>query len=523
MEFGLKLAQIKELEDRLEDVIRTDGMEDVKVTRQRYEYLWMRSELVVFSCDIGSAFWNIQPVDYYRRRVRDSKSPQGRWAFCELNRIIDSGIAFIATLLHELVSLGNVAILDEIFKLLGLPPARPTDTFTPGLNAVIYRLLIFCGDLARYRSQFNKYFQEDSYQLSWRIYVAAREMNPDHGHACNQIAVICSMLQDVLMTVLWYLRAECCALPFTASRTNLKAYLEKVILKDTEAVNEVSVWKPFMRFINDALSKDTLTIDTLEIETWMRKRVLKMSSFEFASILMILGAAARITGDFGGSFRQCLGRFLNVFVQTDSKASVHQGTNDDRLFCIAAMVAVWRLTDTSQCEQVVRWLGEHRKLILSSKSMEMMEQLQGFDIFEPILESLPSEGSEFLSELLARDNMVPELGFSQFAESSLLIDHASPVEEHQNPVERVISAEEQQHLAEHASPVEKHSSPVGEHASPVGEHANPVEGHASPVGEHASSGKEHASPGKEHQDPGEHTSPPVDVSDDEIVVFKGLL
>jgi hypothetical protein len=36
MEFGLKLAQIKELEDSLEDAIKTDGMEDVKVTRQRY-------------------------------------------------------------------------------------------------------------------------------------------------------------------------------------------------------------------------------------------------------------------------------------------------------------------------------------------------------------------------------------------------------------------------------------------------------------------------------------------------------
>lgn len=189
------------------------------------------------------------PIDYYRRQLKDPKSVEGRWAIAELDRIIEMGLAFFSLLFYELTGLKGSSISEdktsEIFSVLGLPP--PTTIISssnssggndggilkvvPGVDAINYRLLIFCGDLVRYRGQFNRPFQQDYHRLAWDIYMSAHCLEPDRGHAANQLAVVCSLLGDTLMTIFWYLRGESCSLFFAASRQNLLAFLEKTLLK----------------------------------------------------------------------------------------------------------------------------------------------------------------------------------------------------------------------------------------------------------------------------------------------------
>lgn len=178
-----------------------------------------------------------------------------------MNRLIDSGLAFLATLLHELCTLHASSEncctdkMQAVFRTIGLPPPdlgrRESSVTSECMQSIVYRLLIFCGDLARYRSQFNKAFQSDNFEYAWRIYSAARRLAPDHGHACNQLAVVCSLLHDTPLTIFWYLRAVCCAIPFAAAQRNAIAYLDKVLAEPK--ATESTAWLPLFRVVRSIL------------------------------------------------------------------------------------------------------------------------------------------------------------------------------------------------------------------------------------------------------------------------------
>lgn len=178
------------------------------------------------------------PIDYYRKFLKGPKTAEGRWAIAEVNRLIDAGYAFFATLLYELLALGSgghqhgqhALIRETIFSTLGLPVPRPgSERIIAGLDGMAYRLLLCCGDLARYRWHFNRSFQEDRLKTAMALYEAARRWEPEQGHAANQLAVANSLRGgEVVRTIYWYLRGEYCAFPFSAARSNLLAYLGKM-------------------------------------------------------------------------------------------------------------------------------------------------------------------------------------------------------------------------------------------------------------------------------------------------------
>lgn len=266
-----------------------------------------------------------QPIDYYRRQLKNHpQSSSGRWALAELNRHIDAGFAFLACLVQSLVVRGGGFVpdggsLDEMLHALGLPhlpERRSSSAPVPGLDIIVYRLLIFCGDLARYRTQFNQSFQSDHYRLAWRLYQAALRLQPDHGHAANQMAVVASLLGDPLTAVLWYLRAECCAVPFAAARHNLVSFLERQI--DTAPLDQSAIGAPdrlFLLFLHRAMTSASFVV--APVADWLGRRGDEMADGRrYSLLLMILSATAHTTEDPHGSFEEAIDLLLASGIPT---------------------------------------------------------------------------------------------------------------------------------------------------------------------------------------------------------------
>lgn len=288
---------------------------------------WCRLQLAYGHCilsypseshaeNIDATLWRhcfYLPIDYYRRQLKDPKSAKGRWALSELSRLIDSGLAFLATLLHDLCSLyaspenSCQERICAIFDAVGLPvpgaEAHGSKVTFECMQSILYRVLIFCGDLARYRCQFNKSFQADNFEYAWQIYSAARHLAPDQGHACNQLAVVCSLLHDMPLTVYWYLRAECCAAPFAAARRNVASYLDKALV-DNQSLT-VELWHPFFVFILNVVNGSG-SLETLSLETWLVEHFEALLDGQIFLVLCILCSCAMI----------CPGTFIEAVIKS---------------------------------------------------------------------------------------------------------------------------------------------------------------------------------------------------------------
>lgn len=115
---------------------------------------------------------------------------------------------------------------------------------------VIYNVIIFCGDLARYREHFREvHAGSDSasgtttpprrpnrsqhakvapdYTTAILYYDAARLFLPHNGHASHQIAITSAIQGDNLASVYHYYRALCVKHPFTNAQQNLNHLLKK--------------------------------------------------------------------------------------------------------------------------------------------------------------------------------------------------------------------------------------------------------------------------------------------------------
>lgn len=239
--YEARLATLKQVEQDLQHSIKEAGQEDATVTRQRQHLSMLFNEFIIeypsesYADNLDAAWWRHcfhTPIDYYRRFLKNPGTPEGRWAFTEVNRLIDSGFGAFSNLIYSLLHIYGhsitMAVQRSILLALGLPAIRGySGRNASTVEAIIYRCLIFTGDLVRYRSQFNRAFVTDKYSAAWSIYQAARSLEPDHGHAYNQLAVVASLLNEPLLVVYWYLRALCCQYPFAAAQNNLLSFLER--------------------------------------------------------------------------------------------------------------------------------------------------------------------------------------------------------------------------------------------------------------------------------------------------------
>ncbi|KAG9080881.1 hypothetical protein FRC06_006034, partial [Ceratobasidium sp. 370] len=141
------------------------------------------------------------------------------------------------------------------------PPSFPPPTPEHRSNKLlaVFRVLIFLGDLARYREQYgthpNKSNNENGrrprggrrgkdknsdvppekrYAKAEAFYLQAKLLLPDYGNPFNQLAIVYSYQHDLFGAALNYYRALCVRRPFPTAKDNLIRTLGKCLEVDRE-------------------------------------------------------------------------------------------------------------------------------------------------------------------------------------------------------------------------------------------------------------------------------------------------
>ncbi|CAE6439971.1 unnamed protein product [Rhizoctonia solani] len=129
---------------------------------------------------------------------------------------------------------------------------------------VVFRALIYLGDIARYREQYgthpnkanpepntkrsrggrrgkgggNEKLNEKPFSKAEAFYVQARLLLPDYGNPFNQLAIVYSYQRDFFGAALNYYRALCVRKPFPTAQDNLVRTLAKCLEADREMWKE---------------------------------------------------------------------------------------------------------------------------------------------------------------------------------------------------------------------------------------------------------------------------------------------
>lgn len=412
--FEDKLSTVRQTERELCQNSKQAGPEDATVTRLRSHMSLLYQECILeypteaHAENLDASWWRHcfhAPIDYYRRFLKSSKTPEGRWAISEVNRLIDSGFGAFTNMLHSLISSSGNGIEDDtkaqILETLGLPfhSGGLSVKTAPAVAQITYRCLIFCGDLARYRCQFNRAFTDDRFQLAWRIYAAARQLEPDYGHACNQLAVIASLSGDTLLTVFWYLRALSCQYPFLAARDNLQAFLEK-ILESNDRVNELGEsgnWRPFLSLVQTSITEAGSAIDFC-FEGMAQSLSIKEQAFVLFIILMLV--------KLFGVDKLLIEKFL-LTLPTKSVVDHSEGLVS---LIVALFVSIGEGFEQvgEDCRtHVLERLLDHQNIFLNADTRLQLDELSGFDLVESLhLAGLVSD-QPLIKSIVASDYPIP--------------------------------------------------------------------------------------------------------------------
>lgn len=135
--------------------------------------------------------------------------------------------AFFRAFRTEIVPLSTV-------EKAALPPAGRSAEEKEGAAQAIFRLLIFLGDLARYRT-FYLGLQRPEYSVALHFYRMASFFSPDWGNPHNQIAVIATYRNDDFDAVHSYLWSIVVARPFPTSKDNIGILLRRIAKREDEA------------------------------------------------------------------------------------------------------------------------------------------------------------------------------------------------------------------------------------------------------------------------------------------------
>jgi len=150
-----------------------------------------------------------------------------------LGSIIDMGLSFYTERISLLCTRSSLSDreasnLSSLFSTLRIPLNISNSSGATNLMFSLSKLLICCGDLARYRCRYIAAFEIDDYRLAWQFYHTAHQLYPHNGHAANQLAIVSSQNgSNSKLTMEWYLRSLCCSNSFEVAKENFRLWLQK--------------------------------------------------------------------------------------------------------------------------------------------------------------------------------------------------------------------------------------------------------------------------------------------------------
>ncbi|XP_063220783.1 telomerase-binding protein EST1A [Bacillus rossius redtenbacheri] len=167
-------------------------------------------------------FYNI--IEHLRKRLAEEDSPERKDQYKSVMlSIIEEGTAYLESLLtlleqryHE-----RLALYHSPQHVAAPPPKTP---YTSVVLVAAQKILLFLGDLARYREQVN---ETSSFGKSRQFYIKAHQLNPKNGRPYNQLAILALYARRKLDAVYYYMRSLMASNPFFSARESLLSLFDE--------------------------------------------------------------------------------------------------------------------------------------------------------------------------------------------------------------------------------------------------------------------------------------------------------
>ncbi|CAG8627983.1 11866_t:CDS:2, partial [Acaulospora colombiana] len=256
----LYLRSSVELEERLRQVSKHKPPYDKQVTalrislRDHYERIVLLDYELSQSKEVEQNLWKYvyyKFIEEYRKKIRASlnSGEKSKGAPRKLSSAFRSFLQEATGFYHDFVKKLAVHFglkqLDPIIQKFG-STLESTDTshcpYDDDIKQKVvlscHKILIFLGDLARYRE-----LQNDKLRKNWSTacdyYNNARQLVPESGNPHNQLAVIATYNADDLSAVYHYYRSLVLRYPFLTAKDNISLLFQKVMKSSTETSERV--------------------------------------------------------------------------------------------------------------------------------------------------------------------------------------------------------------------------------------------------------------------------------------------
>lgn len=380
------------------------------------------------------------PINYYRKSYGGSQKNaiEGKWALTELERIIAAGLAFFITLIYELLALHGEGIAREggleglwkdlagIFKSMQIPlcpiSQRQYDPLcssnqeiflvervVPSLDLLLYGFLICCGDLGRYRCQFNRLFLTiDQYQMAWMFYYAALKLTPGDGRAPHQLSSVLRIRKEYFGAIFWYVRSEHCQLPFPLARNSLLSLCEWSMRQQSRQGEETGLSYCIENLIL-CLDRDPENLlTTATAVSNLLDRECQRKDKEVGCTLFILSSL----GHFYPVHSEFIRENIILKIVSGFLAKLFTEIVDPILF--VAIVYTLQMVDFQHENlsygNAIRFLNSQSLLCMSDQIRIVLGDLKGYTLIESFLELILSisDGESIIIRLIA-DGLLKDL------------------------------------------------------------------------------------------------------------------
>ncbi|XP_017770656.1 PREDICTED: telomerase-binding protein EST1A isoform X2 [Nicrophorus vespilloides] len=181
--------------------------------KESLEYLLCYDLKFCQSENVENYFWRVlyhNIIEITRKNMQENREQYKSF----LLNLIDEGCSYYESLLEKLEKTNNFKLSNHVGPNSHQKAAKNVQLALIGAQ----KILIFLGDLGRYREQVN---ETSNYGKCRQLYIKANDINPKNGRPYNQLAVLAVYSRKKLDAVYFYMRSLMSTNPVQSARESL--------------------------------------------------------------------------------------------------------------------------------------------------------------------------------------------------------------------------------------------------------------------------------------------------------------
>ncbi|KAJ3415843.1 Protein smg7 [Chytridiales sp. JEL 0842] len=223
------------------------SLTDARALDIRQQLMGTYEDLIILDTNLSKGFEDRSWSVVFYSRIEELRSVIGKFqmernealgkALEELEKHLDLGTQFYQTLLLNIQSRFKIDPVSVALEMLPAPPSKKgsgpkTESREMMYAAFCYKVVIYMGDLARYRATYCQR-NSKSWELCSKTYEYAAKINPFSGKTFSQLAIVATNRRNFLESLFFYSLSLSSSIPLEIARDNLKMFHAKVSAKES--------------------------------------------------------------------------------------------------------------------------------------------------------------------------------------------------------------------------------------------------------------------------------------------------